>query len=1602
MNQYFGNPLSPSRLSPPNALSRQSWNHMTCLAISEVRVSWRRSCKPIKPIERGRRVLVAAMFLAISLISGIGLAQVVSADLHVDSATTSAVGGASGRDVQFNLTVGNDGPSPANGVFLTVLLSSSLTFVSGTASGGCTVSCAAITCGLGTVPAGSSRVAQIVFTPPVPTPARTQSYVGVIGSDFDPNLSNNSVLAVYPEHKALPPQINPICCPVKRGSTRGGTTVVITGSNFVSGATVSFGGVPATSATVDSASQITAVTAAHPAGVVNIVVTNPDTQSATLANGFTYECPAITLSPATLPNGTVGSAYNQTVTGSGGSSPYTFSLASGALPSGLTLSGSGVISGTPTASGSSTFTVKATDAQGCVGTQSYQLTLAVCTVSIAPAPPLVADNVWVEDQVPSGAAQAGTWIWDTTQKAGGTQSSTEPAAAGVHQHYFYAAPQTFAINAGDKLVAYVLLNSCNPPQEVMLQWNDGSWEHRAYWGANLIAWGTSGTASRYPMGALPVVGQWVRLEVPASLVNLEGHALNGMAFSLYGGQAWFDRAGKTAAALPAPTVTAISPPSGPTPGGTPVTITGTNFRFGATVSIGGVAATGVTVVSATSITATTGGHACGTVDVVVTNSDGTSGTKTGGYFYSSPASPTGLSPNGTAYPSSTTSVTLTWAATPGADRYAVRVQDNQDSVIRDARNNCANPTVYVCVDGITTTSFTVTVRAGHTYNWWVHAGNICLQYSAQTNGTFFVPGFPTVTAITPALGPTPGGTPVTITGTNFRFGATVSIGGVAATNVALVSATQITATTAAHACGTVDVVVINNDGSSGTKTGGFFYSSPASPTGLSPNGTVYPSTTTSVTLSWAATPGADRYAVRVQDNQDGVIRDARNNCANPTIYVCVDGVTTTSFTVTVRSGHTYNWWLHAGNTCNQYSVQTNASFSVSAALPAPTVTTITQASGPMAGGTGVTITGTNFRAGATVSIGGVAATGVTVISATSITAVTPAHACGNANVVVTNSDGQSGTLANGFFYTSPQPPTGLSPNGTVYPSTTTSVTLSWAAVSGADRYAVRVQDNQDGVIRDARNNCANPTIYVCVDGVTTTSFAVTVRPGHTYAWWVHAGSSCNQYSVQTNASFSVAAALPAPTVTAITQASGPMAGGTGVTITGTNFRAGATVSIGGVPATGVTVVSATSITATTPAHVCGNANVVVTNSDGQSGTLANGFYYTSPQPPTGLSPNGTTLPGTTTSVTLSWAATPGADRYAVRVQDNQDGVIRDARNNCANPTIYVCVDGVTTTSFAVTVRPGHTYAWWVHAGSSCNQYSAQTNASFGVALPAPTVTAISPTSGPDTGGTGVTISGTGFRGGANVTFGGVAAVGVSVPSATQITATAPARAAGTVNIVVTNSDGQSGTLFSGFTYNLSIPPSPTGLSPNGTTLPGTTTSVTMSWSPTPGATKYAIRLQDNTDGTIRDPRNNCPVNTIDLCVNDITSTSYSAPVTAGHSYTWWVHAGNAAGYSSQTYGSFSVAVDPLHAPTGLYKDAASRNLIWTPPNNLTPADSVTYDLWITGGANCASGCLYHPAAPSWYTMGAEIGTGNYTWTLKANSASRPSSAAVAGPAFSMP
>jgi hypothetical protein len=172
----------------------------------------------------------------------------------------------------------------------------------------------------------------------------------------------------------------------------------------------------------------------------------------------------------------------------------------------------------------------------------------VAATSFVSANPVV---TWVDDSIPNGATPGSlggdTWSWISASPSpiSGNAAHQSAAIAGEHQHWFDNAISTMDIKTGDTMFAYVYIDPSNPPTEVMLQWNDGTWEHRAYWGANSINYGNNNSGSRRYMGGLPAVGKWVRLEVPAAQVDLEGRTVKGMSFTLYGGRAFWDAAGKT-------------------------------------------------------------------------------------------------------------------------------------------------------------------------------------------------------------------------------------------------------------------------------------------------------------------------------------------------------------------------------------------------------------------------------------------------------------------------------------------------------------------------------------------------------------------------------------------------------------------------------------------------------------------------------------------------------------------------------------------------------------------------------------------------------------------------------------------------------------------------------------------------------------------------------------------------------------------------------------------------------------------------------------------------------------------------------------------------
>ncbi|MGD0497335.1 MAG: putative Ig domain-containing protein, partial [Bryobacteraceae bacterium] len=124
--------------------------------------------------------------------------------------------------------------------------------------------------------------------------------------------------------------------------------------------------------------------------------------------------PALNISTASqMAQSTVGVAYSQTLTANGGTPPYAWSVTSGTLPAGLTLSTGGVISGTPTTYGTSTFGISVTDAGGFTASQSFSLTVNPAPLVISTAAPLpsgVAGTAYSQALAAAGGVPPYRWL----------------------------------------------------------------------------------------------------------------------------------------------------------------------------------------------------------------------------------------------------------------------------------------------------------------------------------------------------------------------------------------------------------------------------------------------------------------------------------------------------------------------------------------------------------------------------------------------------------------------------------------------------------------------------------------------------------------------------------------------------------------------------------------------------------------------------------------------------------------------------------------------------------------------------------------------------------------------------------------------------------------------------------------------------------------------------------------------------------------------------------------------------------------------------------------------------------------------------------------
>ena len=430
----------------------------------------------------------------------------------------------------------------------------------------------------------------------------------------------------------------------------------------------------------------------------------------------------------------------------------------------------------------------------------------------------------------------------------------------------------------------------------------------------------------------------------------------------------------------------------------------------------------------------------------------------------------------------------------------------------------------------------------------------------------------------------------------------------------------------------------------------------------------------------------------------------------------------------------------------------------------PTVTSVSPSSGPTAGGTVVTITGTGLTGTTGVKFGTVAATSFTFVNDTTVTAVAPAHVAGAADVQVTDDEGVSPVVAGDVFTFVDSPTvTGMIPvTGPITGGTTVTI-AGTNFVTGAGNTTVSF----------------GGTAAASVAVASSTQLTVT-SPAHAAgAVDVRVTTAGGTSPVVAADQFTYASAMPV--ISSLSPSAGTPSGGTVVTITGSGFTGATGATFGGINATSFIVDTDTQIRVASPAHVAGIVDVVVTGPGGSSVTSTLTKYtYTVAAGPTvsSLSPASSTIAGgvvvsiTGTGFTGTTGVTFGGTAATGVTVINDTSILATAPAHTSG-----IVDVLVTTPVGTSASV---------AGSKF---------SYGTL---PVITSVSPTTG--AAGTVVTITGTGLTGATAVMFGTISATPTSV-SDTQIVVTAPTGVSGAVDITVVTPSGTSAVVASArFTF----------------------------------------------------------------------------------------------------------------------------------------------------------------------------------------------------------
>ncbi|HBI33866.1 MAG TPA: hypothetical protein DDY44_01795 [Candidatus Moranbacteria bacterium] len=963
-----------------------------------------------------------------------------------------------------------------------------------------------------TLTIGGTSATNIAVTSPTTitatTPAHAAGAADVVVTNYDGQSA--TLTSGYTFNAA--PTISAGAVTPASAKLTGGDTITITGSGFYGTPSVTLGGTAATAVTVVNPTTITATTPAHSVGAVDVVITNEDSQSATLANGFTFTELPPTVSGISPSAGSPAGGTSVTISGTnflvGDVDTYTKVLLHGdgtgasfvdseLIPKVVTAVGNATQSAAQSKfggksmyfDGSGDYLDLATSADFGLGTGDFTVD---CWVNFSTVTNAIFVNTtssangfffqYYNNAFTFGQNNVGfvintpwtpsinTWYHIAVTRASGTTKGfiNGTQIASVSDNYNYA---NNILRVGESVNGYL--------DEVRVS------KGIARWTSNF----TPPSAEYHSQPMLTFGGIYatnVAVTNPTTITaTTPAHTAGAtdVVVTNYDGQSATLTSGYTF--NPAPTISAgaVSPASALKTGGDTITITGTGFYGTPTVTLGGTAATAVTVVNPTTITATTPAHSVGAVDVVITNEDSQSATLANGFTFTELPSTVGsISPNnGTV--AGGTNVTITGtnfienSATGGtittSGEYTVHTFTGSGTFVP---NNEMDVEVLVVAGGggggggepsagdsgggggaggYRTANLTI---SSESHNVTVGAGG------AGAAGTS-LPGNKGNDSIFDSITAAGGGAGGIEGGSGGAGGSGGGAGGLCSVPVSG-GAGNTPATTPSQGNNggfTPGTTCSGRAGSGGGGAGGVGGAG-TTVSGAGGAGVASDITGTSITRavggaggqsgSGTGTAGA---ANTGNGGKGGGISSAGGAGGSGVVIVrylthkpvvTIGGTSATNVAVTSPTTITATTPAHTAGTADvvvtNYDGQSATLTNGYTFNPAPTISAgaVSPASAKLTGGDTITITGTGFYGTPTVTLGGTAATAVTVVNPTTITATTPAHSVGAVDVVITNEDSQSATLTNGFTFTE-LPPTlsSISPdNGPVAGGT--NVTIS--------------------------------------------------------------------------------------------------------------------------------------------------------------------------------------------------------------------------------------------------------------------------------------------------------------------------------------------------------------------------------------------------------------------------------------------------------------------------------------------------------------------------------------------------------------------------------